>query len=173
MQKLNRSSFYICLILAVPFLTLLRPQWLAISGIGPNWAVLWLLPWALEKGTLSGAFAGFCLGLILDAIHIEGATQIPALILLGFWWGRLGTKGEPMQGIFNLGLLAWLGSAFVAISIWIQTFFLVQEKTVFHFHEWAFHTSLIQAIITSLLAPIVCSLSLVHFLRYKNSEKSF
>ncbi len=168
MQRPNRTQFYLLLILAVPFLTLYRPPWLSVSGIGPNWSVLWLLPWALEKGQISGAFAGFCLGLILDAIHLDGPTQIPSLIILGFWWGRLGSQGKLIEGIFYLGLLAWIGSVAVAFSIWIQTIFLVKESTFFHFHERAFHTSLTQAIITSLIAPLVCSLSLLHCLRHKS-----
>ena len=65
-------------------MTLVSPTWLSMSGVGPRWAELWLLPWALEEGPVAGLFAGFCLGIVLDAINLGDATQVPVLVILGF-----------------------------------------------------------------------------------------
>ena len=43
--------------LLVPLLILATPSWFGVAGVGP-WAVLWLLPWALVDGPVSGGFAG-------------------------------------------------------------------------------------------------------------------
>ena len=109
MKRYKQKSFYLLLGGCIPFLYLLAPKWVAISGIAPNWAVIWLLPWALEEGPISGIFAGLCCGLILDGIVLDGVTQIPSFMILGYWWGRLGIKAPLIDKSFNLGLLALIG----------------------------------------------------------------
>ena len=44
--------------------------------------MLWLLPWALVDGPVSGALAGVALGLVLDGLNLGGLSQVPALLLL-------------------------------------------------------------------------------------------
>ncbi len=104
----------------MPLLILASPGWLRLDGVAPCWAVLWLLPWALGDGPLSGAFAGVGLGLLLDALHPGGVTQVPALLLLGWWWGRMGRRAPPIQRSFSLGLLALLGTALLGLSLMLQ-----------------------------------------------------
>ncbi|MFN5698771.1 MAG: rod shape-determining protein MreD [Cyanobacteriota bacterium] len=106
--------------LAVPLLTLASPAFLKIAGVAPSWAVLWLLPWALVDGSLSGGLAGLAVGLLLDALHPSGASLVPGLVLLGWWWGRIGRKGAPIQGSFNLALLALFGTLLLDLSLMIQ-----------------------------------------------------
>ena len=84
MSKVSRSIWSLSSLL-VPFFTLLSPKWLTVAGVGPCWAVLWLLPWSLEEGISSAIFAGFLLGLLLDATTVGGSTFLPALIGLGWW----------------------------------------------------------------------------------------
>lgn len=156
--------------LGVPLLSLVNPSWLSLMGVGPSWEVLWLLPWALVNGSLSGLLAGLSLGLILDAISLGDGTQVPALVLLGFWWGRLGSRGLPIERSFSLGLLGWGGSVVISISLWIQ-FLLIHSYGKFAlFNSWSLHTLLGQAILTSLLAPIISSWLLKLFKGYKISN---
>ena len=157
MPRFQRRKIFISCALLAPFLTLAAPSWFTIAGIGPNWVVLWLLPWALEDGPLSGAVAGLYLGLVLDGITLGEATHIPAFIALGFWWGRLGRRGPSIERSLNLGLLALLGSALVGLSLWVQIIVVQESITLTPLYIWGMNTLLAQAIITGLLAPIVCS----------------
>ena len=149
--------------LGVPFLSFLAPSWLSLMGVGPNWAVLWLLPWALAEGPLSGGLAGLFLGLILDAINLGDGTQVPVLVLLGFWWGRLGRRGMPIERKFNLGLLAWIGSVVIGLNIWGQFLLTQMNNPIALFHSWSFHTILCQSILTGLLCPLVSSFLFIIF----------
>tara|TARA_Y100001968_G_C19423524_1_gene753099 strand:+ start:988 stop:1476 length:489 start_codon:yes stop_codon:yes gene_type:complete len=143
--------------LYVPILYLWSPKWLSLQGVGPSWAVLWLLPWVLDKNKISGLFDGFCLGLLLDSISIGSASQIPALMFLGHWWSSDKRNNPPLELSLNLGLYAFLGSIISGLSIWVQICFLGAFQISPWFHGWAFHTLLSQSILTGLLAPLVCS----------------
>ncbi len=141
--------------LLVPLFTLASPGFLKLGDAGPAWAVLWLLPWALVNGTRSGVLAGLLLGLVLDGLHLGPISQTPALMVLGWWWGRLGRKGLPIERSFSLGLLALLGSAFVGLTL------ILQLAVVGELQEPVLYTWLSQTLLTALLAPMVCSLQLL------------
>ncbi len=120
MDLLSRQPWFAASALLVPLLSLMSPDWLKLSGLGPSWAVLWLLPWALADGRFSGACAGLALGLMLDGLHPGSVTQIPALVLLGWWWGRMGRRAPPIQRSFSLGLLALIGAFLLDLSLMLQ-----------------------------------------------------
>ncbi|MED5562676.1 MAG: rod shape-determining protein MreD [Cyanobacteriota bacterium] len=157
MARLHQQPLCLASSLFVPWLTLASPTWLNLSGVGPCWAVLWLLPWALVDGPVSGLTAGLCLGLVLDGLNLGGASQLPALMALGWWWGRLGRRAPPIQGSFNLGLLAWIGTALVGLSLWLQTLLIQFDSSVSWLHSWGLHTFLAQSLITGLVAPLLVS----------------
>jgi len=147
--------------LAVPLLTLASPALLKLGGVPPSWAVLWLLPWALVDGPGSGAVAGLALGLVLDGLRLGSASEVPALALLGWWWGRLGRRGVPIERSFSLGLLALLGTALLGISLLLQQHGLGALPLPLA----GLHTLVAQSLITALLAPVLCSLLLLRWRR--------
>jgi len=147
--------------LAVPLLTLASPALLKLGGVPPSWAVLWLLPWALVDGPVSGAVAGLALGLVLDGLHLGGASEVPALALLGWWWGRLGRRGLPIERSFSLGLLALLGTALLGASLLLQQHALGALPLPLV----GLYTLVAQSLITALLAPVLCSLLLLRWRR--------
>jgi len=145
--------------LAVPLLSLASPAVLKIAGVAPSWAVLWLLPWALVDGAGSGAVAGAALGMVLDGLHVGGVSQVPVLTLLGWWWGRIGRRGVPIERSFSLGLLALLGTVLLGLSLMLQLSW--QGALPLPLAGW--HTLAAQSLITALLAPLVCSLLLLRW----------
>jgi len=147
--------------LAVPLLTLASPVLLKLGGVPPSWAVLWLLPWALVDGPVSGAVAGLALGLVLDGLHLGSASEVPALALLGWWWGRLGRRGVPIERSFSLGLLALLGTALLGASLLLQQHALGALPLPLV----GLYTLVAQSLITALLAPVLCSLLLLRWRR--------
>ena len=147
--------------LAVPLLTLASPALLKLGGVPPSWAVLWLLPWALVDGPTSGAVAGLALGLVLDGLHLGSASDVPALALLGWWWGRLGRRGVPIERSFSLGLLALLGTALLGVSLLLQQHWLGALPLPLV----GLHTLVAQSLITALLAPVLYSLLLLRWRR--------
>jgi len=106
--------------LLVPLLTLAAPGWLRLAGIGPAWAVLWLLPWALAEGRRAALFGALALGLMLDSLHPPPLSLLPGLLLLALWWGGLRRRQEPIESSFSLGLLALLGTALLNLTLLLQ-----------------------------------------------------
>ena len=161
MARLHRQPLSLATALLVPLLTLATPSWFGVSGGGPAWAVLWLLPWSLVDGPVSGAFAGVSLGLVLDGLSLGEVTQVPALLLLGWWWGRLGRRAPPIQRSLNLGLLAWIGSVALGLSLILQILVLQGGELGPWLAGWAWQTTWSQSLITALLAPMLVSIQLL------------
>jgi rod shape-determining protein MreD len=152
---LARQRWTFATALVVPLLVLASLPPLRLAGVPPSWPVLWLLPWALVDGPVSGTLLGVALGLLLDGLHPGPVSQLPALALLGWWWGRLGRRAPPIERSFNLGLLALLGTAVLGGSLWLQQLWWGQTNAT------ALHTLLAQTLLTGLLAPMLCSLQLL------------
>lgn len=182
MGLLSRQPLCLASLLLVPLLSLASPGWLTLSGIGPAWAVLWLLPWALVDGPLPGLLAGVAAGLLVDSLHPGAVSQWPALMLLGLWWGRIGRRGPPLERSFSLGLLAMLGCLLLDLSLvlqWLAGSVLGRAERVvsgdgidasllaspgWHaadLSEAGVHVVLARMLLTGLLAPVLCSLQLV------------
>tara|TARA_Y100001968_G_scaffold333731_1_gene398808 strand:+ start:3298 stop:3801 length:504 start_codon:yes stop_codon:yes gene_type:complete len=157
MNKKDLTMICLASGLFMPFISLLSPKFLSLQGVGPCWSVLWLLPWVLNKGRIFGLFAGLCLGFLFDSISISSASQVPALMILGFWWGNEEGNNFQIDLSLNLGLMAFIGAIIYGLSLWIQITFIQALNATNWFHGWAFHTLLAQSILTGLLAPMICS----------------
>ena len=160
MARLHTQPICVASALVVPLLSLTQPAWLTLLGVAPSWAVLWLLPWALVDGPVSGSIAGAALALVLDGLRDDALTLVPALTLLGWWFGRLGRRGRPIQRSLNLGLLAWIGAMVVGVSLWLQLR-LVLGLDASLLQHWAWHLCLTQALMTGLMAPMIVSWQLL------------
>ena len=168
MNRVTYGAVSIVSAMAIPVLDLLAPSWFALMGVGPAWSILWLLPWSILHGPVSGLLAGLALGLSLDSISLDNATHIPALVILGCWWGYLGKRSLLVQRAFALGLLGWIGSVILSFCLWIQFFIIQIGSTIKLFNSWSLHTLLSQAILTMLMAPLICSLLLFCFKGMQN-----
>ena len=155
MLELWRRGWCLATALLVPLLLLVSPPWLQLDAVGPNWAVLWLLPWALMDGALSGGLVGAGLALLLDGLHPGPVTLVPGLALLGWWWGRLGRRSVVAERSVSLALLAVAGCLVQGVLLLLQLQWQGQLPASALQTLWA------QTLITALLAPLVCSLELL------------
>jgi rod shape-determining protein MreD len=177
MPLLRPPSPWIATGLLVPLLALASPGWLKLGGVAPSWAVLWLLPWSLQTGPAQGALTGAALGLLLDGLQPGPVSRLPALVLLGWWWGRRGRRPPPVERSFNLGLVALLGTLAIDLTLMLQ-WALLQGPVAFQpapdpaqlsrpgwtpmaLSDAGLHVLLARALLTALLAPVLCSLQLL------------
>ena len=156
-----KRFFFVSLLFIVPFFIIDSPKFLTITGIRPCWTILWLLPFSLQSGSKFGVLAGLLLGLISDSLIIEGATYIPSLMFLGFWWGSLAKYHHKIKSGCNLGLLALLGNLILGASLWVQKIFFHSISHFYWFNNWALHTLMAETLMTALIAPLLCSWLLI------------
>lgn len=115
--------------LVVVLLSLSSPGWLRLGGVGPNWLVLWLLPWVLSQGTRAGLIGACILGFALEAMTIGSATPLYGLALLAWFWGRrAGYRHVSPPSPAAMAIQASLGSLLVDVTLMLQLRLLADPR---------------------------------------------
>ena len=151
-QYLSLSSFLI-----IPIVNFWNPSWLSLMGYQAYWPLFWLIPWALIHGPFKSMLLGFLLGFILDTINADFYTQIPGLMICGFWFGKVGRLNQLNNSTFQFGLLAALGTLMCGLIYFCQMAvkFLLNNSPLWLF-SYAVQNICAQVFLTSLLAPVFC-----------------
>ena len=155
---LIKNNYPLLSFLLIPLLSLLNPIWFSVMGVQPYWPIFWLLPWSNLNGSINGLIIGFIIGIILDSINNDIYTQVPGLLICGFWFGKLGT----LKYRYQYGLLASFGSLICGLIYFLQLILNNYQKNP----DWLFSFGLKnifgQILLTGLFAPVL-SISLYKF----------
>tara|TARA_B100000674_G_scaffold38485_1_gene26983 strand:+ start:37 stop:546 length:510 start_codon:yes stop_codon:yes gene_type:complete len=148
---------YLISFLLIPLLIFWNPSWLSLMGYQAYWPIFWLLPCALINGPFKSLLIGFLLGFILDIINADLYTQIPGLMICGFWFGKVGSLNDFNITPIRLGLTAAIGSLICSVIYFCQIVvnLLFNETPVWLF-TYAVQNIFAQVFLTGLLAPIFC-----------------
>ena len=162
---------YISLIsfLLIPLLIFWNPSWLSLMGYQAYWPIFWLLPWALINGPFKSLLIGFLLGFILDTINADLYTQIPGLMICGFWFGKVGSLNYFHSTPLQFGLTAAIGSLICSLIYFFQIVvnLFLNESPVWLF-SYGVQNIFAQVLLTGLLAPVFCKWFYILF-----SKKNF
>ena len=151
-QYLSPVSFLI-----IPLVIYWNPSWLSLMGFQAYWPIFWLLPWALIHGPFKSMLLGFLLGFILDTINADLCTQIPGLMISGYWFGKLGSLNQFNNSPIQFGLAAAIGSLICGIIYFCQMVCkLLLEDTPLWFVSYGVQNIFAQVLLTSILAPVFC-----------------
>ena len=154
-----KGNLSLILFSSIPIIFLWHPNWMGLLGIQPYWPLFLLLPWSLVHGSLYGAMAGLFLGLILDSVALSNSlSQIPGLILCGFWFGRISKScNDVFIEHFRYGLVCVLGSFLCGIVYFIQILMQNMSYANFGFFVTGIKNILVQVFLTGFFAPLICS----------------
>lgn len=127
-----------------------------LAGIGPNWLLIWVVAWSVNRTMFQGALAGLVLGLIQDGMTslTLSHTHVLSLMIVGVLTARL-RKGRYIQEDFISVALIAFGTAVIAETVMaIQYSFQADRSLV---EIWTYHQliALSSAILSSLWAPVV------------------
>ena len=150
--SLSVTSF--CLI---PLLFVWNPRIFSLLGVQPNWALLWLLPWAIIYGKYQGLFVGFLIGMILDSLSSDIYSQIPGLMICGFWFGKLGRSNTQSLSKWNYGLIASVGCLICGLIYYLQIILFKFPEQNIAWMSVGIKNICSQLLVTGLIAPILCS----------------
>tara|TARA_B100000900_G_scaffold386978_1_gene377857 strand:- start:63 stop:569 length:507 start_codon:yes stop_codon:yes gene_type:complete len=151
-QNLSLVSFLI-----IPLINFWNPSWLSLMGYQAYWPIIWLLPWALIHGPFKSMLLGFLLGFILDTINSDLYTQIPGLMICGFWFGKIGSFNKSNKSPLKFGLIAAIGNLLCGLIYFFQmNIKLLLENSPLLLFPYGFQNIFTQIFLTSLLAPVFC-----------------
>jgi len=152
-QYLSLASFFL-----IPFLIFWNPSWLSLMGYQAYWPIFWLLPWALIHGSSKSMLLGFLLGFILDTINADLYTQIPGLMICGFWFGKVGSLNQFNKTPLQFGLTAVVGTLICSIMYLSQMLInLLLENSPLWLFSYGVQNIFAQVLLTGLLAPVFCT----------------
>ena len=157
----------------IPLIFCWNPHWLGFLGVQPYWPLFWILPWSMVHGSTKGLIVGLFLGLALDSLTVDNDfTQIPGLVLCGFWFGRLKSCSNVFVEHFRHGLICSLGS-FICSSLYFLQILLknIPVNNLFLF-SFSVKNIFAQVFITGLLAPLFCSRILILFKKAKSNKNA-
>ena len=158
MNKFFTKQLSIFFFIFVPIIFLWHPSWLGFLGVQPYWPLFWLLPWSMIYGSINGLIFGLFLGLILDSLTLDGNfTQIPGLILCGFFFGRIKLHHNNLVGHLRYGLICSFGSFLCGSLYFFQIVFENLIDNNFLLFIPSFQNILAEVFLTGFLAPFICS----------------
>ena len=158
MKKFFIKNLSTILFIFIPIIFLWHPRWLGIFGIQPYWPLFWLLPWSMITGSINGLISGLFLGLILDSLTLDSIfTQIPGLVICGFWFGRIKIHRDTLVGHFRYGLICTIGSLLCGTLYFLQIFLKNFSDKSFLMFIPSVQNILAEIFLTGLFAPLICS----------------
>ncbi|HEY9655816.1 MAG TPA: rod shape-determining protein MreD [Crinalium sp.] len=143
------GSLLLCLLLLPT-----RLPGMELAGIGPNWLLIWVVAWSVNRTMFQGALAGLVLGLIQDGMTAPTPTHTLSLMAVGVLTARL-RKGRYIQEDFISVALIAFGTAVIAETVMAIQYSFQAERSLVEI--WNYHQliALSSAILSSLWAPVI------------------
>ena len=157
MNKFFKKKLSIVTFIFIPIIFLWHPNWLGFLGIQPYWPLFWLLPWSMINGSIKGLIFGLFLGIILDSLAQDSLSQIPGLILCGFWFGRIKGHSDILLGHFRYGLICSFGSFLCGTLYFLQILFRNFSDSNSLMLIPIVKNILAEVFLTGFFAPFICS----------------
>ena len=170
MKKFVIKNLPIIFLIFIPIIFLWHPNWLGFLSIQPYWPLFWLLPWSMINGPINGLILGLFLGLILDSVALNSSfTQIPGLMLCGFWFGKIKAHRDILVGHFRYGLICSFGCLFCGTFYFVQILFKNFSDNAFLFFMPSIQNILAEVFLTGFFAPFICS-QLLRIFKYSKER---
>ena len=111
-------------LLLCTFLSLMRLPGMEILGIAPNWLLIWLVSWSLNRSCLDSVVAGLALGAIQDSLTSNYPSHIMVFGLIGFLTSRLHrqryVKEELIAVVLIVFVMTLIADGAIAFQYYLQ-----------------------------------------------------
>jgi rod shape-determining protein MreD len=153
---LTAGSVLLCA-MALP----LRLPGMELMEIGPNWLLIWVVAWSVQRTVWQGAVAGVIVGLIQDGMTAAAPSHVWGLALVGFLTARLQKQRFLEEDFISVALIVFgmaiLAETILAIQISLEILLTASHKGQQLVNIWQYYqqAALSSAILSSLWAPVV------------------
>jgi len=147
------GSLLICL-LALPT----RSPGMTLMGIGPNWLLIWLVAWSLNRPVVIAIAAGIALGFLQDAMTLTDQIQIVpthavGMAIAGGLTAILQKQRYIQEDFISVALIVFGMAVVVETSIAIQLTLISRDiSTIWMMQQ---RIALSSAILSSLWSPVL------------------
>ncbi|CCH95016.1 conserved membrane hypothetical protein [Microcystis aeruginosa PCC 9432] len=111
-------------LLLCTFLSLMRLPGMEILGIAPNWLLIWLVSWSLNRSCLDSVVAGLAIGAIQDSLTSNYPSHIMVFGLIGFLTSRLHRqrylKEELIAVVLIVFVMTLIADGAIAFQYYLQ-----------------------------------------------------
>ncbi|MBD1912421.1 MULTISPECIES: rod shape-determining protein MreD [unclassified Leptolyngbya] len=132
-----------------------------LLGVGPNWMLIWVVVWSVNRTAWEGALAGLILGLIQDGMTTPHPSHAVSLAIVAVLTARIRKQRYIQEDFISIALIVF-GMAVVAETVVALQFSLGSIRGVSETYPtigeiWLFHQqiALCSAILSSLWAPVI------------------
>ena len=157
MARNNKRFLTFFTVICLQIFIVLSPDWLKINGISPCWPVILLVSFSLMNPPWRSFIAAALLGIFFDSFIVSNGSYLPSLLLLSLIGSQFGLHNKKIELLFNVGLIAMLGTGIVGLSIWAQKIILHSNLRNNWFHSWSLYVLISEIILTGLVSPFFTS----------------
>ncbi len=146
---INGLSVVVCVLL-LP----MRLPGMEILGIGPHWALIWVVSWSVKRTVFQGAIAGAMLGLLQDSLTRGEPSNVWGLMLAGILTARLQKQKYIQEDIISQPLIVF-GMAILNETVMALQYTILGIRPVEAIWQDHQRIALATAILSSLWSPAV------------------
>jgi rod shape-determining protein MreD len=131
-----------------------RSPIMELTGIGPDWLLIWVVTWSVKRTALQGAIAGIFLGWIQDGLTGVPPSHALALAIVGVLTARIQKQRFIAEDFISVALIVF-GMAVIAetiIALQLSWFGSRPLQQIWLHHR---QVALSSAILSSLWAPAI------------------
>ena len=149
-------SVVICL-LVLP----MRLPGMELLGVAPNWMLIWVVVWSVNRTVWEGAIAGTVLGMIQDGMTTHDPTNVISLVLVGILTARIRKQRYIQEDFISIALIVFGMAVLAETAIALQFSLGSLQQGNLNYPSlseiWIFHQqiALCSAILSSLWAPVI------------------
>ncbi|MDJ0735670.1 MAG: rod shape-determining protein MreD [Nostocaceae cyanobacterium] len=125
-----------------------------LLGIAPNWLLIWVVAWSVNRTAWQGALAGIILGLLQDAMTSPHPTHALSLGFVGLITGMLQKQRFIQEDFISVALIVF-GMAIFTETVFACQLSLVGDRNLEDIWIYYQKIALASAILSSLWAPVV------------------
>lgn len=133
-----------------------------LLNVGPNWMLIWVVAWSVNRSMFEGAVAGLALGLIQDGMTSPEPTHALSLVIVGVLTARLQKQRYIQEDFISIALIVFgmavLAETITALQFSVQALGSSAISTQRDLGSiWLYHQriALASAILSSLWGPAV------------------
>lgn len=133
-----------------------------LLNVGPNWLLIWVVAWSVNRSVFEGAVAGLALGLIQDGMTSPEPTHALSLVIVGALTARLQKQRYIQEDFISIALIVFgmavLAETITALQFSVQALGSQASSSQRDLGSiWLYHQriALASAILSSLWGPAV------------------